>query len=119
MVLEKNFVNSMDCASEHCISVTVTANYTKALRSLAQQNGTGDDAERDRRQEDKKTPNMNRVKERNNTAEGLRKEKRIPKIRDYYGSGWVGPGPSGVFLFVVGYYECSVHVSDGFQKKKF
>ena len=50
------------------MGVTVRANYTKALRSLAQHNGKGDAAEHDRRQEDKRTPNMNRVKERNNTA---------------------------------------------------
>ena len=27
--------------------------------------------------------------------------KKIPKIRDYYGSGWVGPGLTRNFLFFV------------------
>ena len=27
-----------------------------------------------------------------NNIKGLCKERKIPKIRDYYGSGWVGPG---------------------------
>ena len=31
---------------------------------------------------------------------GLCKEKKIPKIRVYYGSGWVGPGLTRNFLFV-------------------
>ena len=31
---------------------------------------------------------------------GLCKEFFSPKIRDYYGSGWVGPGPTGNFLCV-------------------
>ena len=29
---------------------------------------------------------------------GLCKEKTIPKIRDYYGSGWVGPGLTRIFF---------------------
>ena len=32
-------------------------------------------------------------------AKGLCKDKNIPKIRDYYGSGWVGPGLTRI-LFV-------------------
>ena len=72
---------------------------------------------------------------------GFEKKKR-KKIRDYYGSGWVGPGLTGIFwlenrpkialnqywYFGVVYiakscwllwFECSVHVSDGFPKKKY
>ena len=74
--------------------------------------------------------------------------KKIPKIRDYYGSGWVGPGLTRDFLFfilenhsnialnqyrcfgvcilsallkVFSYYDLSVLSMSvmGFQKKKF
>ena len=72
---------------------------------------------------------------------GVVQRKNIPKNRDYYGSGWVGPGLTGNFFFgkssqninkpptyiyfgdsssiVVSYYDLSmlVHVRDGFQKK--
>ena len=34
------------------------------------------------------------------TARGLCKEKKIPKIRNYYGSGWVGPDLTRIFLCV-------------------
>ena len=32
---------------------------------------------------------------------GLCKENKIPKIRVYYGSGWVGPGPTRIFLWKI------------------
>ena len=81
-------------------------------------------------------------------CKGLCKENKIPKIQDYYGSGWVGPGltriflggkssqnsPKSVLIFwssipcvfclhIIAkscwllWFECSVHVSDGFPKK--
>ena len=84
---------------------------------------------------------------RASSLRGCAKEK-IPKIRGYYGSGWVGPGLTrnffvenrpkislnqywyfGVVYHVysvctyiakscwVLWFECSVHVSDGFPKK--
>ena len=79
---------------------------------------------------------------------GALQRRKIPKIRDYYGSGWVGPGltriffgklsqnsPKSVLIFwsivqcvfclytllkVVGYYDLSVLSMSvmGFQKKK-
>ena len=33
-------------------------------------------------------------------AKGLCNERKIPKIRDYYGSGWVGPGLTRNFVVV-------------------
>ena len=33
-------------------------------------------------------------------CKGLCKEKHFPKIQDYYGSGWVGPGLTRNFVFV-------------------
>ena len=34
------------------------------------------------------------------SVKGLCKENKIPKIRDYYGSGWVGPGLTQNFFCV-------------------
>ena len=34
------------------------------------------------------------------STKGICKEKQIPKIRDYYGSGWVGPGLTRNFVCV-------------------
>ena len=32
---------------------------------------------------------------------GPQEVNQIPKIRDYYGSGWVGPGLTWIFVFVL------------------